>query len=232
MTISFRPALRSSSPLMTSDLTRRTSPAIGHAVQRGYKRLGESIIRNEADSRSIILAQARRGGGRIGQSSSPSTDLMRQIERSLVQRIDAIRAERGLPPQTYVRPLNDQPSRESIDSLTRQLTELQKGRPGVGVGPYAAPEGGVPLQRPNSRPNASESRAIDEIFRRHGCHSCGTKESGTASGRPVGDHQPPSSLNWEMGPQRLYPHCTTCSARQGGLLSGQRRAIDLFSSHE
>lgn len=141
MTISFRPALRSSSPLMTSDLTRRTSPAIGHAVQRGYKRLGESIIRNEADSRSIILAQARRGGGRIGQSSSPSTDLMRQIERSLVQRIDAIRAERGLPPQTYVRPLNDQPSRESIDSLTRQLTELQKGRPGVGVGPYAAPEG-------------------------------------------------------------------------------------------
>jgi hypothetical protein len=50
-------------------------------------------------------------------------------------------------------------------------------------------------------------------MRKHGCHTCGTKDPGTKSGNAVVDHQPPSALDQ---PKDFYPHCLDCSRRQGG----------------
>lgn len=89
---------------------------------------------------------------------------------------------------------------------------------GIGVGQYASPNGGVPASRINRPATAAERRQVQQQFDQHGCHNCGTRIAGTRSGNPITDHQPPSSLNQVRGPQQYYPHCATCSARQGGLL--------------
>lgn len=89
---------------------------------------------------------------------------------------------------------------------------------GIGIGPYASPTGGVPASKVNARPTAAEARAVQQSGKPTVCHTCGTPVAGTKSGRFIVDHQPPTSLNPTMKPQQFYPHCATCSARQGGLL--------------
>ncbi len=76
----------------------------------------------------------------------------------------------------------------------------------------------VPARGPGPA-NAQEQDRLNEIGNRTGCHSCGTRDPETRSGNFVGDHQPPSGLNISGGPQRLYPHCMTCSSRQGAYIS-------------
>lgn len=61
-----------------------------------------------------------------------------------------------------------------------------------------------------------------------GCHSCGTRIAGTKSGNPIADHQPPIRLNSENRPYELLPHCTTCSAKQGGQVSSMLRSAADF----
>jgi hypothetical protein len=71
---------------------------------------------------------------------------------------------------------------------------------------------------PASGPTASEAEQlqINEIGRLRGCHTCGTRNPGTANEDWIGDHQLPTKLNPPLKPQRLYPHCAKCSFRQGG----------------
>lgn len=102
--------------------------------------------------------------------------------------------------------------RETVNGQSNALP------PGIGVGPYASPTGGIPASRPNSRATAAEARAVTQQGKTLGCHNCGTKTPGTRSGRFVNDHQKPTSLNPTGAPQHYFPHCTSCSARQGGLL--------------
>ena len=68
-----------------------------------------------------------------------------------------------------------------------------------------------------------KQQAINQIGDRHGCHTCGSQEPGTRSRNWIGDHQRPSALNPRGRPQRIYPHCTRCSARQGGQVTQQLR---------
>lgn len=89
---------------------------------------------------------------------------------------------------------------------------------GIGVGQYASPNGGVPASRINKPARAAERRQVGNQFEEFGCHNCGTRIAGTRSGNPITDHQPPSSLNLGLRPQEYYPHCASCSARQGGML--------------
>jgi hypothetical protein len=56
------------------------------------------------------------------------------------------------------------------------------------------------------------------IGRDTGCHTCGTTEAGTLRDNFVVDHQLPNAWNSRSSPQRLYPHCAGCSARQGNRL--------------
>jgi hypothetical protein len=80
-------------------------------------------------------------------------------------------------------------------------------------GPYARES--IPASGP-AEATSSEQAQINRIGDTGGCHSCGTKTPGTLKGNWIGDHQPPTRLNPPLKPQRLYPHCQSCSNRQGG----------------
>jgi hypothetical protein len=77
------------------------------------------------------------------------------------------------------------------------------------------PHAGESLPASSRRHTEAEKDAMTSIGRRAGCHHCGNTDPKTADGRFVPDHQPPSALNVERRPQRLYPHCRTCSTLQG-----------------
>lgn len=85
-------------------------------------------------------------------------------------------------------------------------------------GPYS--KGGIPARGPQRNFTQEERAKINELGRKHGCHTCGTSNPGTKSGNFVPDHQPPSALNREGAPQDLMPHCAGCSATQGGQVRG------------
>jgi RHS repeat-associated protein len=72
---------------------------------------------------------------------------------------------------------------------------------------------------------SAERQAVNKIGKATGCHACGTTDPGTKSGNFILDHQPVSALNDEGLPQRLFPHCKTCSARQGGIVGQMLRKV-------
>ena len=77
--------------------------------------------------------------------------------------------------------------------------------------------------------------AIQRLGRIFGCHTCGRKPllpfSFPSSMSFIGDHQPPKSVAYQLNQQwfrrllgrkvpfRFYPHCMTCSNKQGGILA-------------
>ena len=61
----------------------------------------------------------------------------------------------------------------------------------------------------------AERASINAIGRTTGCHTCGALFPGTKSGNFVPDHQPVTRLNFYSTPQRLFPHCISCSRDQG-----------------
>ncbi|WP_025753467.1 DNRLRE domain-containing protein [Priestia megaterium] len=75
----------------------------------------------------------------------------------------------------------------------------------------------IPARSTSSRLNKKERKVLNKIGNKYGCHSCGVKTPGTKSGNWIADHQPVTKLNKKKKKQRLYPHCTKCSSRQGGL---------------
>ena len=81
-------------------------------------------------------------------------------------------------------------------------------------GPNAGSEGSIPATGPRVTP--AQSRMIQDLGSRYGCHTCGATEPG-GIGIWIGDHQPPNKIA-NGGPQRLYPQCQRCSAQQGGFL--------------
>jgi RHS repeat-associated protein len=103
------------------------------------------------------------------------------------------------------------------------MSTPDRRKPSGKPGPFANPEGGVPVGKPNARPTSGEQGQVNGDGDEFGCHECGTSDPGTQSGNWVGDHQPPSSQNPTGGPQSLYPHCVGCSTSQGGRLRWQGR---------
>jgi hypothetical protein len=77
---------------------------------------------------------------------------------------------------------------------------------------------------PGARPSPSQQGAINQMGDTHGCSTCGTKTPGTTSGNWVGDHQPPTALNKNGGPQVYKPQCLQCSRQQGGQVSAAVKA--------
>lgn len=97
----------------------------------------------------------------------------------------------------------------------RSSAEL--GRLGMGEqfgpGPYARES--IPARGSNRDFTPGERQEINRIGREYGCHTCGARRPGTNSGNYVPDHQPPTGLNRLELPQRLFPHCLSCSREQG-----------------
>ena len=107
---------------------------------------------------------------------------------------------------------------EALEAEAR-LAELT--RAGIGPGPFAGES--IPARGPGRDFHASERPDINRIFNQTGCHTCGTRDSGTPTGNAILDHQPPSAWNPHNRPQRLFPHCWVCSGRQGNWISRNRR---------
>ncbi len=93
-------------------------------------------------------------------------------------------------------------------------------RVGIGPGPFA--DDSIPARGPGYSTRVGERDEINRIGRETGCHTCGTRDPGTTSGNFVRDHQPPNAWNSFGWAQRIFPHCATCSARQGNWLSRYR----------
>jgi len=81
-------------------------------------------------------------------------------------------------------------------------------------GPYAVES--IPARGPGRNWTASEQSEINRIGGEYGCHTCGRSDPGTKYGDWPLDHQPPSALNFDGSPQRLYPQCISCMRIQGG----------------
>jgi RHS repeat-associated protein len=89
----------------------------------------------------------------------------------------------------------------------------------LGPGPYA--KEGVAL--PGGNKDAPGVQDLtNEIGARHGCHTCGAKSPGTASGNWITDHQGATKL-LEDSPfpvyQTGYPHCWSCARQQAGVVT-------------
>ncbi|MFB7325548.1 polymorphic toxin-type HINT domain-containing protein, partial [Streptomyces sp. NPDC056190] len=104
-----------------------------------------------------------------------------------------------------------------------------RGRAGGGIvspGPFA--KYAVKWPKGISRSFSSIRAKINKIGNEHGCHRCGTKSPGTASGNWIPDHQPPVSVNKRWGGKLrtiLLPHCKTCSTLQRDKLRALSNAI-------
>lgn len=89
-------------------------------------------------------------------------------------------------------------------------------------GPHAGKS--IPAKKGKSRNFSKQERnKINEIGNKTGCHTCGTKDAGTKSGNFIPDHQPPNATAPDGIPQRLYPHCKSCSASQGGTIRSLKK---------
>jgi len=94
-----------------------------------------------------------------------------------------------------------------------------------GLGPYAV--SGVRTTNITRSFKKKEKSGVNKAGRQHGCHTCGTKISGWPDGHFTPDHQPPLSranLKNKKYKGTLYPHCKSCSSKQGGILAGMKAA--------
>ncbi|GMH72349.1 hypothetical protein TrRE_jg5939 [Triparma retinervis] len=66
-----------------------------------------------------------------------------------------------------------------------------------------------------------EKRLLISLYRKHGCHTCGTR----ANLQVIGDHVPPNVVVKAIGgklnsiKQVFLPHCPSCSSKQGAALT-------------
>jgi hypothetical protein len=145
-----------------------------------------------------------------------------RLEISHAQMQAAVRHVQQLDPNWKPRPslyetiegeitANEAAAREAQDRL------YELSRVGIGPGPFAVES--QPARGSGRRWTADEIRENNRIGRTYGCHTCGTKDPGTRSGNFFVDHQPPNVRNNRGRPQRIFPHCMICSARQGNWLS-------------
>ena len=101
---------------------------------------------------------------------------------------------------------------EEVQQLEQEIQELLKD-PLLKPGPYAKQS----ISSSGPKVSKDESKKMQPIGNKYGCHSTGVKEPG-GNGTWIGDHQPPTELinhGLASGSQRLYPHSWSASGRQG-----------------
>lgn len=101
--------------------------------------------------------------------------------------------------------------RADTQQARARFAELQNN--GIIPGPYFRE--GMPARGPDRNFSPGERDWMNELFARHGCHTCGTRDPGTPRGNAVLDHQPPTRYNPLRKRQFLLPQCLACSRRQG-----------------
>ncbi|MDF3811087.1 MULTISPECIES: hypothetical protein [Rhodopseudomonas] len=117
------------------------------------------------------------------------------------------------PPESAYRTPEGMIQKNEAVALAAEMraSELAAGR--ALPGPYSGES--IPARGPGRNFTAAERREINRIGAETGCHSCGTRDPGTTTGNFYIDHQFPNAINPSGRAQRLFPHCISCSARQG-----------------
>lgn len=193
----------------TSRASRAATPRAGNGRGR------------PATRRSTRVSRRRGGGGqiRIGGRSHPITPAQEVLlaqsyaaMRRAIQDVRKVDPEWKPPAQAYSTVEGLIAANRAIENEARRHIFERLGT-GAGVGPNAWEW--MPAPHTNRRLTRAEQREVDRIGRVRGCHRCGRTEPGTPSGSFIGDHQLPKSMGT---PTRIYPHCFSCSASQGGLL--------------
>lgn len=172
------------------------------------------------DDDSLDWATGRsRGGAGAWPNATPAqqarlvaSELQAQAAIRRVQEIDA----RWKPPASISEGIEGAiaTNQAAVRQAEARLRELQ----GMGIGPGPFSGDSIPAHNSRQRFTSSEREEINRIGSRFGCHTCGTTEPGTTSGNFIPDHQLPSSFGRSGGMQRLYPHCLSCSLKQGGFV--------------
>ncbi len=155
----------------------------------------------QAAALAVVEARAQSALRRV-QDIFPEWRPTPSLYRSIEGRISALRAE--------------------AEQAEARIAEFQR----YGILPGLFARESIPARGPDRDYRLSERRDINAIGNLFGCHTCGTVDPGTRLNNYVVDHQYPTALNPIGRPQRLYPQCATCSARQGGWISrdkGERR---------
>ena len=183
----------------------------------------EAEARMAAEARKAVLAEAeayQREAARLRtfvQSDTPKavTTLRAKVAvlRSYAGDVGSGASSAGLPGGAAPGMLHDT-DLSSMATLQSLESEGEDASSMLQPGPYAQEF----IPAPNSGKQFSENvrEQIDRIGYSSGCHSCGTKDPGTKSHHFIPDHQPPSALRRPGQPQKLYPHCLSCSRSQGG----------------
>ncbi|WP_186420260.1 hypothetical protein [Bosea sp. CS1GBMeth4] len=146
------------------------------------------------------------------QARLVASELQAQAAIRQVQEIDA----RWKPPASISEGIEGAiaTNQAAVRQAEARLRELQA----MGIGPGAFSADSIPARNSYQRFTPSERDEINRIGSRFGCHTCGTTEPGTASGNFIPDHQLPSAFGRSGATQRLYPHCLSCSLKQGGFV--------------
>jgi hypothetical protein len=181
---------------------------------------GSSDWKLPNDDTEVDWANGRmRGGGSNWSNATPgqharwaASELEAQAAIRRVQEIDP----RWRPPASMSEGIEG--AILSNQAVVRQAEARLREFQGMGFlnGPFAHGSIPAPIRR---RLNDEEQSEINHLGRVFGCHTCGSTEPRTRNGNFIGDHQKPTSINPPGANQQLYPHCGSCSAKQGGFLS-------------
>ena len=169
------------------------------------------------------------GGSNSSRRAGGGRPLTRNEEIRAANFQSTLNAIRELEPNnrelTSIKAHDWVPSERDVARVQEELLRAKARAAGetsvIPIGPYARES--IPARSAERNFTAEERREIDRIGNQHGCHTCGTTTSGSKLRHWVPDHQLPSGLNRSGEPQRLYPQCLSCSARQGGEVTQQRR---------
>lgn len=164
-----------------------------------------------------------RGGAGAWPNATPAqqarlvaSELQAQAAIRRVQEIDA----RWKPPASISEGIEGAiaTNQAAVRQAETRLRELQ----GTGIGPGPFAQESIPARSMGRKLQREEQQEINRIGSTYGCHTCGTTQPGTKAGNFVGDHQLPNAIVTPGGSQRLFPHCLSCSLRQGGRITGMK----------
>ena len=161
---------------------------------------------------AAVLATVAIGGFLAGYYGTPPSVANPQISHSPPSSVTNDDVTMSLPPSS-AEPVSTPGAPPSVANAPA-APPLMSSSAGSGDGSLLKPGPYAGQSVPATGPRVSKAQK-DRLTKIGKCHSCGTSDFGTKSGKAIGDHQPSTALNPEGGAQELYPHCATCSAKQG-----------------
>lgn len=117
------------------------------------------------------------------------------------------------------------PRQSNIDQIDVEIIKARQRVPGaidtaesrIGIGPFARES--IPARSGRRDFTEQERAEVTRFGYLYGCHTCGTRDPGSATGNFSLDHQRPTRLNPLGEGQGLFPQCMSCMHRQGGLIA-------------